>query len=279
MGIGEAPGKVILIGEHLVVHGAPAIAMPLRSRRVSVRVNRGGGHWMVESEHLDHVRQMVRALGSDPDDIGLEISSDLPTGAGLGSSAAVAVALVRAMGFQASDVQQRAHALERLTHGRPSGVDDAVVNLERPIWFQRGRAPQVLEVDTSRVRIWVAVSDERTTTREAIERVRHVVSDPRRLDTLCRRVEALALDARDALARGDAAAVGQAFDDNHDLLTELDVSSPGLDRIIAAARSCGATGAKLTGGGLGGAIIAAADPRLDPSAALQAAGAQEVFWL
>ena len=97
MGRGHAPGKVILVGEHFVVHGAPAIALPLSARGIDVSVEQSPGQWSVPEVAESHVRRLLVELGVAPQAVRLSMTSDLPIGAGLGGSAALAVALVRAL--------------------------------------------------------------------------------------------------------------------------------------------------------------------------------------
>lgn len=279
MSVGRASGKVIVAGEHFVVHGAPALAVPLRSRQVEVRADRAPGPWQVPAAVEPHLRHMLAELGEDPSALSLSVHSDLPVGAGLGGSAAVAVALVRALAPALDDetVRSRAHRLETLAHGSPSGVDGAVATYGAPVWLIRGHQPEILHAAPV-PRLWVALSPERTATSVAIARVTAFSqANPSRFAAMIDEAVALVHACRDALVAAAWPALGRAMDANHALLAEVGVSTPGLDALVSAARQAGAMGAKLTGGGLGGAVIALADDGLDLGRVFDEAGAAEVI--
>ncbi len=274
--LGRACGKVILLGEHFVVHGAPALAVPLTARQVELRLGRAPGAWDVPEAARPALSEMLRHEGVDPQAVTLALSTTLPLGAGLGGSAALAVALVRALGEDdPARVNARAHALERLAHGTPSGIDDTVVTWQRPVWFQRGQAPEPFEAPLPP--LWLAVVPREGTTRQAVASVaRFAQASPDRFAQLAARAARLAHDGRRALLAADFAALGAAMADNQALLAEIGVSSPALDRLIAAATAAGAA-CKLTGAGLGGAVVALAPPEVDLQPVFEAAGAREVI--
>ncbi len=284
MGQGYAPGKVILVGEHFVVHGAPAIAVPLPSRGVSVTVRRQPGAWEVPAPVAEHLHRLLPILGESADALTLRVRSDLPVGAGLGGSAALAVALVRALldedGDPAPDpeaVRRAAHRLERVAHGTPSGIDDAVAAWACPVRFVRGQTPEPL-VHLPRPSLWVGLTPQRTSTLDAVAGVgARAKARPDWFAGLLAQAVQLSDSTVEALSAADWPAVGAAMDANHALLQEVGVSTGGLDALVDAARAAGAWGAKLTGGGLGGAAIALAPPTLDLTTAWRHAGAVEVI--
>ncbi|MCA9515617.1 MAG: mevalonate kinase [Myxococcales bacterium] len=278
-GVGGASGKAILVGEHFVVYGAPAIAIPVRGRGVTVRLRREPGPWAVPAAALAHMTAMVRHLGLDPDALTVALEATLPLGVGLGGSASVAAALVRATGVaDPVEVQRMAHALEELAHGTPSGLDDTTVAYERPIWFRRGQPPEVLAPRA--LPMLLAVTPPGGSTKVAVAGVAAWrAHNAARFAAILARSEAIAHAAREGLVASDLAAVGAAMNEAHELLSEVGVSTPTLDRVVARARALGAHGAKLTGAGLGGAVLVCAPPALAPDleAALRAEGAEEVF--
>ncbi len=281
MGTGYAPGKVILVGEHFVVHGTPAIALPLASRGVHVRVVREPGAWTMPQRVAEHLTRLLEELGEDPGALSIEVTSTLPIGAGLGGSAAIAVALVRALYAEEelSDdaVRTLAHRLERLAHGNPSGVDDAVAAYACPVRYISGEAPEPL-VGVSVPSLWVALSRERTSTMEAVARVRALSqSKPTWFAGLLEDAQALTDQAHAHLKRGAWPELGALLTENHHLLDAVGVSTAQLDQLVNSALDAGAYGAKLTGGGLGGAVIALCPEALDLDEVWQNAGAQEVM--
>jgi mevalonate kinase len=286
----SACGKAILLGEHFVVHGSRALAIPLGDLRTEVTVELGPGGPAVRCDFPDPsgaIRALARAAelaGISPETAHARIRSRIPTGCGLGSSAALAVALTRAVASLAGaalddgEVSARAFELERLAHGTPSGVDNAVVAFERPLCFRRGVPPEVIEPGGV-IPIVVADTGERFSTAVAVSGVAAVrARDERAFAGHLEAVDAAVGVGLGAIERGDAAALGPVLDAVQERLAAVGVSSPALERLIAAARTAGALGAKLTGAGRGGSILAVVRPgeELAVAAALTGAGAKLV---
>ncbi len=299
----SAPGKVILLGEHAVVYGRPAIAVPLSGLRATVTVEPGepdtgviivardlGRTLRVRDADPDPlvvtVRNTLARLGVDaPGDLRLTIASAIPVASGLGSGAAVAVATIRALnawfagGLADADVSALAYETEVLHHGTPSGIDNSVVTYERPIVFTRARGAAPFSLGQP---LTLAVGDTgiASPTKEAVGDVRRAwQADPARYEALFDAIAETVQAGRAAIEQGDAPALGAAMRRDHALLQELGVSCPALDALVAAAERAGALGAKLAGGGRGGNMIALVTPaRADRvAAALQAAGATRVL--
>lgn len=307
----SAPAKAILIGEHSVVYGRPAIALPLPQLQATARVLAGEGSLVIESQYEgDGGRRELRVdLGQEgpPQALGLaaraalrhagrtertpwrvQVESQIPAGRGLGSSAAVAVAVVRALGLAAEPdedwdpqtVAELALEAERFIHGQASGIDTAVSAHQQPIQFQEGRArPLTLGAP---LHFLVADSGQRQATSEMVAALRSRQTErPRTHAAWFDRVGQLAEDAVRALAEGSPRWLGQLMDANHLLLQAMELSTPLLDQLVAEARAAGAWGAKLTGSGGGGAIIALVDAERADSVgqALSQAGATSVIGL
>jgi mevalonate kinase len=298
-----APGKVILVGEHAVVYGRPAIAVPVWNLLATATIrNRAAGSGCLliaqdvglqirlvdapEDLPLALVARLALArlhLPPDPD-WQIELHSEIPIASGLGSGAALSTALVRAIAVHSQQpiapavVSQLVYASERLYHGTPSGIDNTVVAYGVPIWFVKGeggtpffpRRPFTLAIADSGVA---------APTKETVGDVRRAwQADPARYEACFDAIGAIVTAARRALEKGDLAGLGQLFDRNQALLVELGVSSAFLERLIAAARQAGASGAKLSGGGRGGNIIALVQPDMAEAvaAALLTVGARRV---
>lgn len=294
-----APGKVILCGEHAVVYRRPAIALPLPGVRATATISDApagsgvlwqapdlGASWTAAeaaepTDPADGPRQALAALfalttrrlglASDADLV-VRLSSAIPIAGGLGSGAAIGAALVRALAAYAgaelpsAEVAALVWESERFFHGTPSGIDNTVVSYEQAIWYVRGAgeppAPPLIEPLHVGASINLVVGDTgvRSPTRETVGRVREGWrGDRQRYESLFDAIAGTVYAARSYLAAGDAAALGRALDHNQSLLEQLGVSSPELDRLVAAARSAGAYGAKLSGGGGGGVMLALAD--------------------
>ncbi len=259
MSEGQAPGKVILLGEHAVVHGGWALALPWPAVEAVATATAAVGATQVVSEAGDYdvrgltaAARAVRAEGCV-----VALRSSVPVGAGLGSSAATALAVVRAVAAfngQACDELGCADVAERFAHGTPSGLDAATVAAAGPILFRRGDGarpvaggalPALVVADTGRPR-------------NAAEAVAAVAERLDRHRTLVDALGQAALPGAAALEAQDWDGLGQLMDEAQDRLATLGVSHPDLDRLVAVARAAGALGAKLTGAGRGGCVVALA---------------------
>jgi mevalonate kinase len=281
MTMGYAPGKVILFGEHAVVYGRPAIAVPVTDvqAQASVEPGEAGQGAVVRAPDLgreitvreaaddDPLAQAVRstlgAIGSDLDpDLTIEVTSTIPIARGMGSGAAVSTAIVRALlthlGHWRSSrtISELVYQTEVLYHGTPSGIDNTVVAFEKPVFFVKDEGWEVFWVDTPFL-LAVADTGVESSTKAVVGNLRRrVEADPQRYEPLFDRVGKIAVAARDAIEGGTNEILGRLMDENHNLLQEMGVSCPELDCLVAAARDGGALGAKLSGAGWGGNMIA-----------------------
>ena len=297
-----APGKVILCGEHSVVYGEPAIAVPVSGLRAHAHVAPADaqglrltaldlGESLTLAEAPDDyplaviVRLTLAHCSATEPDAELTMHSDLPIAAGLGSGAAVSVAAARALALYLGhdlppeEVSALAYEVEKLHHGTPSGIDNTVVAWERPVAFTKGTPPSVFNIARPFYLI-IANSGLHSTTREIVEGVRQRrETDPDYYNTCFKAMGAIAEAARVAIEQGGIEALGPLINQNHALLTRIGVSLPALDALVAAARRAGATGAKLTGAGGGGNIIALVTPENANAVrrALQEAGAVQTW--
>lgn len=268
---GFGPGKAILLGEHAVVYGYPALAGPL-SRGVTARAFpskrcqlsippsiRGERRRLLATAFEKAAQATGRPL------VRVEVESDLPLSMGLGSSAALAVACARVLLAAArrpascKQVARVADEMEREFHGTPSGVDHTTSAQGRLIFFRRrGKTDQVKPVECPRpLKLLVALVGERGPTKQTVAALRARRDQwPSRYGRLFDEVGALAAEGVKAIERGDLAALGDAMNVNHGLLSALQLSSEGLDVMVHRLRRLGALGAKLTGaGGDGGAVL------------------------
>lgn len=285
--IASAPGKIILFGEHAVVYSRPAIAIPVHQVRAKAAISPaiagrpGDVHISAPGIHLeaflsdlppDHslvlaVRGVAAELGIEHiPALHLRITSTIPIAAGLGSGAAVSVAVIRALaaflGHTIDDerVSALAFTVEQKLHGTPSGIDNTVITYARPIYFQRGQPFQVLQASAPLTFV-IADTGIHSPTAKTVADVRAAWTDQQeQYESLFDSVGQVAQHARAGLEAGDLDELGALMNENHALLQQIGVSSAELDHLVQAALSAGAYGAKLSGGGRGGNMIALADP-------------------
>jgi mevalonate kinase len=278
----SAPGKVLLLGEHAVVYGHPALAAALR-KRVAVEVEEDPSGPVIElfapatsgraagasetaistpSELLRAASELAAAAGATPR-FRARVRSELPLGGGLGSSAALGVALARAFAQLAGEdcspdrAEQLAFELERVFHGAPSGVDPAICARGGVILFRRGPPARVERVSPrAPVHLAIVLSGVARGTRSTVLPLSARRAErPDLYDPMLAFLGELARGGAGALERGDLQDLGMRFDAAHGVLAALGVSCPELESAVGMLRAAGALGAKLTGAGGGGAAI------------------------
>ena len=293
----SAPGKIILFGEHAVVYGRPALAVPVTQVHTDVEVldSSRPGIWInapdidlhaelntLPSDHpiasVIHNFFFLSRLSPSPPaplprgegnfpDLDIKITSTIPVASGLGSGAAVTVALTRALashvGHPMDDeaVNAFAYEIEKLHHGTPSGIDNTVVTYAKPVYFvKRPPSPDRRgtggEVETFAVgspfTIVIGDTGISAPTKESVGDVRKLwEADKNKWESVFDRVGEIADKARSNIESGKWELLGELMNYNHVLLQEITVSSPELDTLVSAARKAGALGAKLSGGGRG----------------------------
>ncbi|MFQ5613039.1 MAG: mevalonate kinase [Anaerolineae bacterium] len=285
--VATAPGKAILFGEHAVVYKRPAIAVPITEVAARCRISPGekGQGLIIEAQDLHRVYALADAAGNDPlaaavrlalaelghdsePDLILRLTSTVPMARGLGSGAAVATALIRALTghlgrpLPPQTLSNLVYQVEKIHHGTPSGIDNTVVAFAQPVYFQQGRPMQRLAVKNPLTLI-IGDTGRPSPTKEAVGDLRQRwQADTERYEGYFDEIGVIVEQARLALERGDIPALGRLMDQNQELLGALELSSPELDRLIDASRRAGAMGAKLSGAGWGGNMIALARPDL-----------------
>ncbi len=302
----SAPGKAILFGEHAVVYGRPAIAIPLSQVQAKVIVTAEPlgtpGKVHVEAPDIELTSDLDRLDANHPlavllngirQHLGiprlpafcLRIRSTIPIAAGLGSGAAVSVATARAvtafLGHPLTDevISQLAYEVEKLYHGTPSGIDNTVVTYARPIYFRRGEPFTALQI-AEPFTLVIADSGSKSLTGEVVADVRRQWQrNQNKIEALFDAIAEICEQARQVIEQERSWRLGELMTRNHSLLQELNVSSPELDRLVEAALQAGATGAKLSGAGRGGNMIALteADSASRVAAALEQAGARRTL--
>ncbi|MFL5303863.1 MAG: mevalonate kinase [Polyangia bacterium] len=270
-GRGFGHAKVILVGEHAVVHGHAAVAAGI-STGITVVARPGTGRlripaWGLEAAAGDGtsigraLEAIVRRIEAPPLDF--EGDAQIPSRAGLGSSAAMAVAVARAAAAASDRVvspetmDAAVHAAEEVFHGTPSGIDAAAAKSGRTGLYTRARGWEPIAV-LQPFTICVGLSGKPRDTAAQVASVARLRGRLPVAGDVLALLGRLAEDAVVALGKGDVDGLGRIFDAAHGLLSALRLSSPELDALVHAARGAGAVGAKLTGAGGGGAVVALA---------------------
>ena len=277
-GEGRAVAKAILLGEHFVVHGSRAIALPLPTLQIEVALSRARAPAPpgLSGDALAYLRVCVERChaqlgGPDPREISVEVSSTIPVSAGLGASAAAAVACARAWcaicGLPPSDdrVVPIADACEEWAHGSASGVDVRAVLSPTPLSFRRGEAPRRLDVAPGIALLLVDTGSRCRTAQMVAQVAEQAKADGDRFHRLCDRADDATGQAAQALAAGDAEGLGAILDESQSLLAELALSTDAIDHHLAQLRRCGAVGGKLTGSGGGGCVVGVCRPEALPT--------------
>lgn len=282
----SAPAKIILFGEHAVVYGQPAIAVPftaLSATAESVAAPDGTGltiiahdvgrvlHVYADDDSPDNAltyaaQLTLREIHARPPNLSIDIRSTIPVASGFGSGAAVSAALIRelsgALGapLEGDKLNELVFEVEKMHHGTPSGIDNTVIVKNAPIHFVRGEGPQTFLIGRPFTLV-IADSGIAASTWETVGAVRKLYeADPGRYQQLFEQIGSIVSQAKAATEQGNWAGIGQQMNLNHEVLQSLTVSSEALDRLVQAAREAGALGAKLSGGGRGGNVIALVEP-------------------
>lgn len=302
----SAPGKVILFGEHAVVYGRPAIAIPVTQVRATASItplpeeDQGQicieapdidfSSWMHETSRDHPLRQVIRLSlvamqQKEFPALRIQIKSSIPIAAGLGSSAAISVAIVRVLGkyfnqpLPANQQSDIAFQVEKIQHGSASGIDNTVVAFEQPVIFTKGEVPQPFQPGAA-INLLIADTGIASKTSQTVSQVKKKrAAETTYVESIFDQIAELTELAKRAIISGQIMVVGPLMNQSHVLLQALGVSSPELDLLVQAARDAGAFGSKLSGAGQGGNMIALAteDKLMTISEALTKSGASQVI--
>lgn len=283
----SAPGKIILFGEHAVVYGRPAIAVPVLQVRakaivsadprsapglVNLRAPDIGLDTTLAELPENHPLAAVLWKAAAAMNLShipactIQVTSNIPIAGGMGSGAAVSVAILRAfsasLGHPLSDeqVSKLAFEVEVIHHGTPSGIDNTVITYARPVYYIKGKTIETLQVKRPFTLV-IGDTGVQSPTASVVSDVHHGwETGLEKFEGLFDATGVIAVSARKSIESGSNDALGPLMDENHSLLRKMGVSSPELDRLVEAAHSAGALGAKLSGAGRGGNMIALISP-------------------
>lgn len=294
-GMGQSHGKIILLGEHAVVYNYPSIAIPFPKTSIQTIVEKATSHQTISCdfytgllddmpELLDSLKEAIhlslKTLNQETYPLSITIKSSIPAERGMGSSAAVAVATVRGI-FDYFDTEltqskllELVNTSEKIAHGNPSGLDALMTSSSSPYYFIKGQEEVPLNMVLEAYLV-VADTGETGQTKEAVESISQKLQQKNSLhyQFLISSLGDLPKKGKVALETNQATILGNYMTQAHNILKELDVSSEKLDKLVEESLSHGALGAKLTGGGRGGCMIALA---MDKKSAHEIAQALEV---
>lgn len=277
---GTAHGKIILIGEHSVVHNEPAIAIPFTSANVEVSIEELYGESTIESIYhtgrlkdapktlnnlIETLEAVCRHFNKKPENMHIIIKSSIPAERGMGSSAAVATALIRAL-FNYYKTELTEDLLDNfvtisevIAHGNPSGLDAKVVRSEESVYFIRNKGSEFFSVDLPGYLV-VADTGQQGETGRAVSDVGKLLTDPStNAERLISDLGILTRDARKQIDEKNLVQLGRVLSKAQENLKGLTVSNETLDLFVETALDHDALGAKLTGGGRGGCMFALTD--------------------
>ncbi|MGQ9788621.1 MAG: mevalonate kinase [Candidatus Hadarchaeaceae archaeon] len=278
MGKGKGYGKVILINEHFVVYGVPSIVSAIEKATVATVERSEGSGWVLDDrrpatpsykeekqeQQRDSIERVLKVAGVDVSKTAIRITlaGDLVAASGIGASAASCVALARGLSeeFNLSltdeQINQIAYEGEKAYHGNPSGVDNTAATYGGLLWFIRGKPIERIPIKRP-VEIVMGNTGVVADTEAAVAGVRERRrNNPAKYEKIFKEAEEVAYFARKALLDYDLRTFGKLMDRDHELLKAIEVSCKELDFLVNLARENGAYGAKMTGGGLGGNMVA-----------------------
>ncbi|MDJ0816371.1 MAG: hydroxymethylglutaryl-CoA reductase, degradative [Desulfobacterales bacterium] len=291
-------GKVVLLGEHAAVHGRHALALPL-SQTIEARVDEGRNgiqlvvprwgidtHWMPKADHrmstYRAIDRILSLLKIDDPAIRIMLSPQVPRAVGLGSSAASAVAVIRALSryfkldLDDGEVNRIAYESEKILHGMPSGIDNTVATYANPILFRGNNPPSIQQIDlTEHLPLVVGYSDRESLTAAMVAKVSSSwLNNMIQYESWFDEIDRHALSGWQAIRDFDLERLGELMNANHRILNALEVVGPDQNEMVQIAQESGALGAKMTGGGGGGAIVALSKKGEEArvAAALESAG-------
>ncbi|RHW45979.1 mevalonate kinase [Bombilactobacillus bombi] len=301
IGIGQTHGKIILIGEHAVVYGQPAITIPLLDIPTIVKITPiDESISQLSSRYFEGpitncppelagIRILIELLTKDlpiATTFKVAINSYLPIERGMGSSAATGAAITKAMfdyakvPLEYSELIHYTNFSEKIIHGTPSGIDAITVNSQQPIYFIKNKITQPFSMNLAAYLV-IIDSGIKGNTGAAVHDLRvFKQQQPQIVNPLLEQLGDLTQQTQQAIAQHDIKTLGQIFQTAQNILQTLNISNANLDKLVSTANLAGALGTKITGGGRGGCLIALAPTKTIAQKITQAVSSQaQKVWI
>ncbi len=287
MTVSSAPGKIYLFGEHAVVYGESAIACAVELRtRVraktsdAIKISSDIGTTGLDFDVHPYVSAAIKKLGSK--NVSINITSDLPVGSGLGSSAAVTISTLAAINsefgldYSNDEIAKMGHEIEKEVQGAASPTDTYVSTFGGVVEITSRRQLKMLECG-----VVIGNTNKGATPKKTAKLVKHVAKlkeeYPEVINPIIKTIGSFAEKGEILLEQKDYISLGKLMNVNHGLLDALGVGTMELSALVYAARDAGAYGAKITGAGGGGCMVAITDSPRKVASAIEAAGGQAII--
>lgn len=269
-----AHGKVIIIGEHSVVYGYDALAMPIKALHIKTTVEDSDKMWMDTARYhgpffdapdeyngLKYVVKTMREKANSIQPIKITYAGEIPMERGFGSSATVALGTTKALNqffdlnLSEKEVMAITNHAEMINHGKASGLDAATVNSDYVVFFNKKMGPKMLKAKLGAT-LLIMDTGQLGNTKEAVTQVKSLLDQSQEAKKNMARLGELADMTKEAWLKQDVSTVGKIFNEAQEILHSFNISTDKIDQLQKIALANGALGFKLSGGGLGGITIA-----------------------